>query len=759
MAPLSSKKNAKVVRVKMPSQQTDNRPTEDLWLALERAFHEIQEKQIYSQGFDELYRCAYTLVRRNASERLYNGLRTAVAKYLANNVRPLVLAKTGDDFLRTLNQAWKNHQKSMVMIGDIVRYLDIAYASLNNVDGVHKMGVSLFRDEVARYADVRDRLCATLLSLVHKEREGGSVDRHQIKQACDMLESLGQGSRSVYEEDFERPFLADTARFYKARRQNYLQAMDSFAYVAKVKQCIDEESERARQCLNEFTMAPVTRVLEGELIGECMEAILEKEGSGVGHMLKNLMTEDLARTFCLVNRVEGGLKTFLDSVSKELRNIGSSIVREEGNSVSLIARLVDLKSDADHMLRHSLNENYSAEQAIAEDFEYILSLTEKSSELLSAFVDDALRRGILRMTEQDIDSVVKEVAAIFSFLPDKDLFVSCYTEHLAKRLLACRNTSYDAEKRVVAKLKSECGCRFTHRLETLFKDLHNSDAITQEFNEAVFSSRMDLSKVRLNVRVLTTGFWPLPWALQPSKIPEVPGNAFETFRRFYLAKYKGRQLTLQPQLGSAVMSAVFYGPWEEQPSSSRATNASASKPRTYTIQVTTFQMCVLTLFNSHDKLTYADIASETNIPEKDLAKALHLLCSGKTSGPLLTKTPGTEQIEDNHVFAVNDAFTTAVQKVEVQSVCGQKGSPPTSSDYEMAYIEETRKSAMDAAIVRVMKSRQVLSHENLLVEVTKLLRARFTPSPDAFQERVDKLIEKEYMEKDANNPHLYRYVP
>ncbi|KAH8032115.1 hypothetical protein HPB51_023225 [Rhipicephalus microplus] len=197
--------------------------------------------------------------------------------------------------------------------------------------------------------------------------------------------------------------------------------------------------------------------------------------------------------------------------------------------------------------------------------------------------------GSMRMTEQDIDSVVKEVAAIFSFLPDKDLFVSCYTEHLAKRLLACRNTS---------QLKSQ----------------------------------------------------------------EVPGNAFETFRRFYLAKYKGRQLTLQPQLGSAVMSAVFYGPWEEQPSSSRATNASASKLRTYTIQVTTFQMCVLTLFNSHDKLTYADIASETNIPEKDLAKALHSLCSGKTSGPLLTKTPGTEQIEDNHVFAVNDAFTTAVQK-------------------------------------------------------------------------------------------------
>ncbi|KAL1437593.1 hypothetical protein MTO96_048801 [Rhipicephalus appendiculatus] len=256
-----------------------------------------------------------------------------------------------------------------------------------------------------------------------------------------MLESLGHGSRSVYEEDFERPFLAETARFYKSRCQNYLQAMDSFAYVARVKQHIDDESERARQCLNESTGVLVVQVLEAELIGECMEAVLEKVGSGVGYMIKNCMTEDLAHTFRLVNRVEGGMKAFLDCASKQLRNIGSSILREEGDSVSLMSRLIELKSRADHILRHSFNEDYSAEQAMATDFEHILSLTEKSPELLSAFVDDALRSGILRMTEQDIDSLVKNVAAIFAFLPDKDLFVSSYTQHLAKRLLACRDTS------------------------------------------------------------------------------------------------------------------------------------------------------------------------------------------------------------------------------------------------------------------------------------------------------------------------------
>ncbi|KAH7939528.1 hypothetical protein HPB52_013521 [Rhipicephalus sanguineus] len=757
MASLSAKKKAKVVRVKMPAEQTDNRRSEDLWLALESAFHEIQEKRSYSQGFDELYRCAYTLVRRNAGERLYNGLREAVAKYLANNVRPVVLAKTGDDFLRALNQAWKDHRKSMTMIGDIVRYLDIAYASLNNVDSVDKVGVTIFRDEVARYLSVRDRLRATLLSIVNKEREGGSVDRLAIKQACDMLESLGHGSRSIYEEDFERPFLAETTRFYKSRCQNYLQTMDSLAYVAKVEQHIDEEWERARQCLNESTVVPVVQVVEAELIGECMKTVLEKS-SGVKHMLNNWMTEDLARTFRLVGRVQGGLQTLLDCVSKHLRDMGSAIVREEGASVSLIPRLIDLKSRVSQILRHSFQDDYSAEQTIANDFEYILSLTQNTPELLSAFVDDRLQRRIKCMTEQEIDRLLKKVAAMFSCLLDKELFVTSYTQHLAKRLLLGNSSSYDIEKRMIAKLKIECGCRFTHRLETLFKDLYTSDTITQEFNAAVSSCGMDLNKVDLNVRVLTTGFWPLPWATQTSNIPAVPGKAFETFRRFYLAKHKGRQLTLQPQLGSADMSAVFYGPWEEQPSSSREPNTPACEPRTYSIQVSTFQMCVLMLFNIHDKLTYGEIASETNIPEKDLVRALHSLCSG-TCGPLVTKTPDTEQIENDHVFAVNDAFTSAGHKVNIQSTSGRKGSAPTSGNDAMARIDEERRYTIDAAIVKVMKSRRILSHDDLVVAVTDLLRARFTPSPVVLKNRVDALIEREYIERDTKYPELYIYVP
>lgn len=48
-----------------------------------------------------------------------------------------------------------------------------------------------------------------------KERKGEIVDRSAIKNASQMLMILGINSRTVYEEDFERPFLFQSAEFYK----------------------------------------------------------------------------------------------------------------------------------------------------------------------------------------------------------------------------------------------------------------------------------------------------------------------------------------------------------------------------------------------------------------------------------------------------------------------------------------------------------------------------------------------------------------
>jgi len=56
-------------------------------------------------------------------------------------------------------------------------------------------------------------------------------------------------------------------------------------------------------------------------------------------------------------------------------------------------------------------------------------------------------------------------------------------------------------------------------------------------------------------------------------------------------------------------------------------------------------------------------------------------------------------------------------------------------------VNEQRRHLMDAAIVRIMKSRKRLDHNNLLTEVLKHLR--FKPVPNDIKKRIESLIERE----------------
>ncbi|KAH8024726.1 hypothetical protein HPB51_001062 [Rhipicephalus microplus] len=228
-----------------PAPQTDDHRTEDLWLPLQRAFDEILDKHNTNQDFDQLYKDAYAMVIRNEGERLYCGLREAVQEHLVNKVRPLMLAKV-HDCLWTINQAWEDHQTSMEIISDIVKYLDHTYVPQNNVCCVKELGVLLFRDVVANCGVVRYHLRDTMLGLVKMEREGNPVDRVSLKKACEMLVALGLGSMSFYEEYFEKPFLVESAQFYALRGQRYIGTRNSLEYVAQVEEHV--KKSRSGRC-------------------------------------------------------------------------------------------------------------------------------------------------------------------------------------------------------------------------------------------------------------------------------------------------------------------------------------------------------------------------------------------------------------------------------------------------------------------------------------------------------------------------------
>ena len=79
------------------------------------------------------------------------------------------------------------------------------------------------------------------------------------------------------------------------------------------------------------------------------------------------------------------------------------------------------------------------------------------------------------------------------------------------------------------------------------------------------------------------------------------------------------------------------------------------------------------------------------------------------------------------------------------------------SSHNAKKVEEDRTHTIEAAIVRIMKARGELKHNDLIAEVIKQL-SFFKPKLKVVKRSIEKLIEREFLERHSDKPGHYRYL-
>ncbi|KAJ1926654.1 ubiquitin ligase (cullin) of SCF, partial [Linderina pennispora] len=75
----------------------------------------------------------------------------------------------------------------------------------------------------------------------------------------------------------------------------------------------------------------------------------------------------------------------------------------------------------------------------------------------------------------------------------------------------------------------------------------------------------------------------------------------------------------------------------------------------------------------------------------------------------------------------------------------------------MKSVEQDRRYQIEAAIVRIMKARKTLAHRQLVQETISQIKLFQAQVPD-IKQAIDALIEREYLERDADSRDVYKYL-
>ncbi|NXJ00792.1 CUL4B protein, partial [Psophia crepitans] len=704
---------------KLPENYTD-----ETWQKLKEAVEAIQNSTSIKYNLEELYQAVENLCSYKISANLYKQLRQICEDHIKAQIHqfreyPFVL------FLKKIDKCWQDHCRQMIMIRSIFLFLDRTYVLQNSMlPSIWDMGLELFRTHIISDQKVQNKTIDGILLLIERERNGEAIDRSLLRSLLSMLSDL-----QIYQDSFEHRFLEETNRLYAAEGQRLMQEREVPEYLHHVNKRLEEEADRIITYLDQSTQKPLIATVEKQLLGEHLTAILQK---GLNHLLDENRIQDLSLLYQLFSRVRGGVQVLLQHWIEYIKAFGSTIVINPEKDKTMVQELLDFKDKVDHIIDVCFLKNEKFVNAMKEAFEtFINKRPNKPAELIAKYVDSKLRAGNKEATDEELEKMLDKIMIIFRFIYGKDVFEAFYKKDLAKRLLVGKSASVDAEKSMLSKLKHECGAAFTSKLEGMFKDMELSKDIMIQFKQYMQNQNVP-GNIELTVNILTMGYWPTYVPMEVHLPPEMV-KLQEIFKTFYLGKHSGRKLQWQSTLGHCVLKAEFKEGKKE-------------------LQVSLFQTLVLLMFNEGEEFSLEEIKQATGIEDGELRRTLQSLACGKAR--VLTKSPKGKDVEDGDKFTCNDDFRHKLFRIKINQIQMKETVEEQASTTERVF--QDRQYQIDAAIVRIMKMRKTLSHNLLVSEVYNQLK--FPVKPADLKKRIESLIDRDYMERDKENPNQYNYI-
>ncbi|CAF1079924.1 unnamed protein product [Adineta ricciae] len=840
--------------------RVDTSCRDEIWLtSLKPNLEKILMELNSDDSFEALYLNAYKLVLHGHGEKLYENTKNLINEHIVVYIQPKLLQLSPLEFVDTLKSLWKNYRTSIIMIRDVLTYMDRVYVSSKRLESVDDLGVKLFRENILLNPIVEKSFEKAFLEMITAKYEKKTI----VDDIDDLLKTFQINKDLFYNDEFHSMCLQRFTEFYQLENERLLKENDTLTYLRNVDLFFEEQFEQVYPQLNQSLRKPLVSLLIEEFVNkykehpiamgkmcvykmfqsnqyEELETIykiykkipdglsivtrrideyLREEGQNasldkfldlkdqlglfweksfhydqiiceqINSDLENLLNfnenfqenllsfinksfqnksnlsqeqmiklikailllfylkiEDLFKENFLLNeffqfdqfeilekifidyrQIPNGLTKLINAMKNNLEKQSQSIISEDLRS------LINLKDKFDRFLRKSFRSNEQFIKEINSHWKNCLNSYKMLPEYFSLFLNNQMRN--YSDDNEEIRDILKKTIELIGYLEDREIFREFYQKHFGERLLSNEISCEDLENDLLSLLTNTFGNEFTHDFQMMFKDIFlSSKLIRKEFQEHVNEHHLNFHGIDFHIEILKRNSWPISHLNNKGNLPFNIYHVYQYFQEFYLKRFNGRQLIFFPQFGSAHLRLEING-------------------GKILLQVSTYQMMILMLFNKKQSWTFEEIHHETDIDEDDMKKALFPLCHQEN---LLLKDSNKKNMELTDRFSVNESFASNHRFVKIHSSKVKFANKIQCEDIQKK-INDPHEWQIRAAIVRIMKSFQIITHQQLITRITEEFKSRFIPSLIIIKREIERLIETDYIERSQDDLQKYVY--